>query len=282
MRIDERTAGFLALGLAKASGTPAVVVTTSGTAVANLHPAVLEASHAGVPLVVLSADRPHELRGTGANQTTDQVKLFGSAVRLFAEIPAPERRAGQAAAWRAVAARAVAAARGTLTRDPGPVQVNVAFREPLVPDDGAGPRDGEPWPEPLDGPVTVVTAPAPGEPEVLPQGPATVVVAGDGAGPAARSLAERAGWPLLAEPSSGARGGANAVGPYRLLLDHPRLGARIERVVVFGRPTLSRPVTALLGRDGVEVVVVPPRPVWPDAAGHAARVVPAVTAAARW
>jgi len=274
VRIDERAAGFLALGLAKASGDPAVVVTTSGTAVANLHPAVLEASHAGVPLLVLSADRPHELRGTGANQTTDQVKLFGAAVRSFAEIPAPDERpaagAGQAAAWRAVAVRAVAAARGTLTGDPGPVHVNVAFREPLVPGDAA---------EPPAGAVTaVVGRPAGPVAEVLEAGPRTVVVAGDGAGAAARELAEAAGWPLLAEPSSGARAGASAVGPYRLLLDHPALGARIERVVVLGRPTLSRPVSALLARDGVEVVVVPPRPVWPDAAGTAARVVAAVAA----
>jgi 2-succinyl-5-enolpyruvyl-6-hydroxy-3-cyclohexene-1-carboxylate synthase len=273
VRVDERAAGFLALGVAKASGEPAVVVTTSGTAVANLHPAVLEASHAGVPLLVLSADRPHELRGTGANQTTDQVKLFGAAVRSFAEIPAPEPRAGQAAAWRAVAARAVAAARGTLTGDPGPVHVNVAFREPLVPDDDAG------WAEALDGAVTAVLGAPPAPPaEVLAGGPRTVVVAGDGAGPAARALAEAGGWPLLAEPSSGARAGANAVGPYRLLLDHPELGARIERAVVLGRPTLSRPVAALLARDGVEVVVVPPRPAWTDAAGHAARVVAAVAA----
>jgi 2-succinyl-5-enolpyruvyl-6-hydroxy-3-cyclohexene-1-carboxylate synthase len=276
VRVDERAAGFLALGLAKASGEPAVVVTTSGTAVANLHPAVLEASHAGVPLLVLSADRPHELRGTGANQTTDQVKLFGAAVRSFAEIPAPERRAGQAAAWRAVAVRAVAAARGTLTGDPGPVHLNVAFREPLVPDDDAS------RPEGLDGAVTaVVGAPALSSrppAEVLGPGPRTVVVAGDGAGPAARALAESGAWPLLAEPSSGARAGANAVGPYRLLLEHPELGARIERAVVLGRPTLSRPVSALLARDGVEVVVVPQRPAWPDAAGHAARVVAAVAA----
>ena len=273
VRVDERAAGFLALGLAKASGDPAVVVTTSGTAVANLHPAVLEASHAGVPLLVLSADRPHDLRGTGANQTTDQVKLFGAAVRSFAEVPAPERRAGQAAAWRAVAVRAVAAARGTLTGDPGPVHVNVAFREPLVPDDDAS------WAEPLEGPVTAVAGPPPGPPaEVLRAGPRTVVVAGDGAGPAARELAAAGGWPLLAEPSSGARAGANAVGPYRLLLDHAQLGARVERAVVLGRPTLSRPVSALLARDGVEVVVVSPRPAWPDAAGNAARVVAAVAA----
>ena len=104
VRVDERSAGFLALGLAKERGVPAVLVTTSGTATANLHPAVLEAAHAGVPLIVLTADRPHELRGTGANQTTDQVKLYGSAVRLFAEIPAPAWGSGQAAGWRNVAA----------------------------------------------------------------------------------------------------------------------------------------------------------------------------------
>ncbi|TAL19354.1 MAG: 2-succinyl-5-enolpyruvyl-6-hydroxy-3-cyclohexene-1-carboxylic-acid synthase, partial [Frankiales bacterium] len=108
VRIDERSAAFLALGLTKASGRPVPVVTTSGTATANLHPAVLEASHSGVPLVVLTADRPPELRGTGANQTVDQVGLYGGAVRLFAEVGAPDRRAGQNAYWRALACRAIA------------------------------------------------------------------------------------------------------------------------------------------------------------------------------
>jgi 2-succinyl-5-enolpyruvyl-6-hydroxy-3-cyclohexene-1-carboxylate synthase len=107
-------------------------------------------------------------------------------------------------------------------------------------------------------------------------GPRTVVLAGDGAGVGARRLAERAGWPLLAEPSSAARSGPNAVGPYRLLLDDPRLGGRIERVLVFGRPTLSRPVSRLLAREDVEVVVVSRRPGWTDAAGLAVRVLPAV------
>ena len=94
VRVDERSAGFLALGLARGSGDPVAVVTTSGTAVANLHPAVLEAHHAGVPLVVVSADRPHELRGTGANQTTEQPGLFGSAIRYAVDLPAPVARPG--------------------------------------------------------------------------------------------------------------------------------------------------------------------------------------------
>lgn len=279
VRVDERSAGFLALGLAKETGVPAVVVTTSGTAVANLHPAVLEASHAGVPLIVMSADRPHELRGTGANQTTDQVKLFGDAVRLFAEIPAPQTRAGQARSWRNVVSRAVAAAVGGLGSRPGPVHVNVAFREPLVPDDEpAVPADAaQAWPESLTGTsgLTRVRVAAPGEPVWLPDGPRTVVLAGDGAGPVAAEVAAGGGWPLLAEPSSGARSGPLAIGPYRLLLDHPQLGGAIERVVVFGRPTLSRPVSRLLARDDVEVVVVSARPDWTDAAARAALVVPA-------
>jgi 2-succinyl-5-enolpyruvyl-6-hydroxy-3-cyclohexene-1-carboxylate synthase len=279
VRIDERAAGFVALGLAKESGVPALVVTTSGTAAANLHPAVLEAAHAGVPLLVVTADRPHELRGTGANQTTDQVKLFGTAVRLFAEIPAPGAGAGQAAGWRNLASRAVAAARGVPSGVPGPVHLDVAFREPLVPDGGSG---NEPaWPDPLDGDAgltTVDTAPA-AEPVRLQPGPRTVVVAGDGAGPAALRLAIHSCWPLLAEPSSGARS-VPAIGPYRLLLEHPRLGARVQRVVVFGRPTLSRPVAALLGRDDVEVIVASARPDWPDAARRASRVVQAVAAKA--
>src|SRR5919198_1130842 len=100
VRIDERSAGFLAIGLIRGSGLPVPVVTTSGTAVANLYPAVLEASHSGLPLLVLSADRPPELRATGANQTTDQVKVFGSAVRFFHEVGTPVREIGQVAYWR--------------------------------------------------------------------------------------------------------------------------------------------------------------------------------------
>jgi 2-succinyl-5-enolpyruvyl-6-hydroxy-3-cyclohexene-1-carboxylate synthase len=245
VRIDERTAGFLALGLAKASGRPVPVVTTSGTAAVNLHPAVVEASYSGVPLLAVTADRPPVLRGVGANQTIDQVRLYGDAVVLFVDVPAPDNGVGQVAQWRAVAAKAVAASHG------GPVHLNVPLRDPLVPD------GTEVWVEPLapgaERPPWL-RAPEDGEVTLLAHGPRTVVVAGDGSPWAARSMAEAASWPLLAEPTSGARSGPNALATYRLLLDH--LAADIERVVVFGRPTLSRPVTRLLTRRDVEVVLV--------------------------
>lgn len=307
VRIDERSAGFLALGLARAAaaaeppGVPVAVVTTSGTAVANLHPAVLEASHAGLPLVVLSADRPHELRGTGANQTTDQPGIFGAAVRLAVDVPAPAGLPGEARDVRSVVARAVAAALGTRTGAPGPVHLNLGFREPLVP------VDDEPWPAPETAGLTLVeprwvgerVPPAPpvaaatgATPVVAAAEPArrrrgrraqpAVVVAGDGAGVGARRLAETTGWPLLAEPSSGSRGGPQAVTAYRHLLDEERLGGAIRRVVVFGRPTLSRQVSRLLADPGVEVVVVAPRGArWPDAARNAAEVLLDVPASLR-
>jgi len=296
VRIDERSAGFLALGLARAAaaaeppGVPVAVVTTSGTAVANLHPAVLEAHHAGLPLLVLSADRPHELRGTGANQTTDQAGIFGEAVRWCVDVPAPAGLPDEARNLRSVVARAVALATGARTGFPGPVQLNLCYREPLVP---AG---DEPWPAPEPAGLTMVE-PA-GERAVAPASAAvltgavravapadttrrrrgrraqpTVVVAGDGAGPAARRLAETTGWPLLAEPSSGARSGPQAVTAYRCLLDDERLGGAIRRAVVFGRPTLSRQVNRLLASPDVEVVVISPRgALWPDAARNAAEV----------
>ena len=134
VRIDERSAAYLALGLAKASGRPACVVCTSGTAAASFHPAVIEAGESCVPLLVLTADRPPELRGTGANQAIDQVKLYGDAVRWFCEVGAPEVRAGQAAYWRSLACRAWGAASGAAGGAAGPVHLNLAFRDPLVPD----------------------------------------------------------------------------------------------------------------------------------------------------
>ncbi len=290
VRIDERSAAFLALGLARAAAVdgpprPVAVVTTSGTAVANLHPAVLEAHHAGVPLVLLTADRPHELRGTGANQTTVQAGIFGPAVRLDADVPAPTGRPGEDRDLRHLVSRALTAALGTRTGDPGPVHLDLAYREPLTP-------GTEPWPptEPTPGRVRVVprttadpaegsTAPDPAVPDraALP-GP-VVVVAGDGAGPDARRLAEAAGWPLLAEPSSGARGGPTAVAAYRLLLGEPALGGRVRSVVLLGRPTLSRPVGVLLGRDDVDLTVVARAGSgWPDAGRAADRVLPALPA----
>jgi len=301
VRVDERSAAFLALGLARAAaaaeppGFPVAVVTTSGTAVANLHPAVLEAYHSGLPLLVLTADRPHELRGTGANQTTDQVGIFGSAVRLALDLPAPAGLPGEARDVRSALARAVAAAVGARTGAPGPVHLNLAYREPLVP------QDDEPWPFPEPAGLTVVeprwgTAPPPPAPAPVTgaqpvvaeasrrrrgrRAQPTVVVAGDGAGPAARRLAEQAGWPLLAEPSSGSRGGPQAAAAYRLLLDEERLGGAVHRAIVFGRPTLSRQVQRLLA--DVEVVVVAPRGgAWPDAARNAAEVLLDVPAALR-
>ncbi|MEU4394034.1 2-succinyl-5-enolpyruvyl-6-hydroxy-3-cyclohexene-1-carboxylic-acid synthase [Kribbella sp. NPDC023855] len=269
VRIDERTAGFLALGLIRGTGLPVPVVTTSGTAVANLYPAVLEASHSGLPLIVLSADRPPELRGTGANQTTDQLKIFGDAVRLFHELGTPTKQLGQVAYWRSQIARAVSTAVGARTADPGPVQLNCPLVEPLVPTD-----DGD-WSEPLDGrttgPWTSVHATA-AQPSAVAPGPKTVVVAGDGASQAARLAAEAGNWPLFAEPSSRSRTGPAVISAYRLLLT-TTIADEIERVLVFGHPTLSRPISKLLARPDVEVIVVSPTGLWPDAGRRAAAVV---------
>ena len=255
VRIDERSAGFTALGLALSTGAPAAVLTTSGTAVGNLMPAVMEANHAAVPLVVLSADRPEELLGTGANQTTIQLDLFGEHVRFAADVPAGS------SPLRAVET-ALSAATGAFSDvAPGPVQLNLAFRDPLVPEPGerlptaAGRQKFRIATEPL----TMNLPPA---------GPAlaerrTVVLAGHDAGPVAEAFARAHGFPLLAEPSSNARFGPNAVGPYRLLLQHfgPGSAQPIERVVLFGRPTLSRPVSALLARADVPSALYQPVPV---------------------
>ncbi|MHA7221434.1 2-succinyl-5-enolpyruvyl-6-hydroxy-3-cyclohexene-1-carboxylic-acid synthase [Arthrobacter sp. RHLT1-20] len=255
VRIDERDAGFTALGLALATGTPAAVLTTSGTAVGNLMPAVMEADHAAVPLVVISADRPEELRGTGANQTTAQLDLFGDHVRFAADVPAGSdpRRAVETA---------LSAATGAFEDTaPGPVQLNLAFRDPLVPTPGEGlpAESGRRVYRAARGPLALDFPPA--EPR-LPER-CTVVLAGHDAGPVAEAFARAHGLPLLAEPSSNARFGPNAVGPYRLLLEHfgPESAQPIERVVLFGRPTLSRPVSALLARADVPSALYQPVPV---------------------
>lgn len=244
-RIDERTAGFLGLGLTR-NGRRAAVVCTSGTGVANLHPAVLEAAHSDVALVVVTADRPARLRGTSANQTTDQVGIFGPLV------PTQDATASY----------------DLLTT--GPVHLNVPLDEPLVPDDR--------WtPEVTPGPAVQRMRPA--LHVTLPPGPRTVVVAGDDAGPPARVLAESAGWPLLAEPSSGSRTGDHAIRTYRLLLGTD-LGERVERVVVCGHPTLSRPVGRLLARADVHVVDTPAAGVWAERPFPVDERLPVVPAAA--
>ena len=223
VRIDERSGGFLALGLARESGAPAVVITTSGTATANLHPAVLEAHEAGIPLIVLTGDRPEELRGIRSNQTTQQDGLYAAAVRWSVDVQAPTGDPDDAERALALAEAAVRAAVGTETADPGPVHLNVAFREPLsvtVP----------PLPESVTGTLPDTAGPAVLGRETLTieAGPRTVVVAGADAGPAAEEFAREAGLPLLAEVSSGARFGPNLVVSYRELLRDEDFGASVE------------------------------------------------------
>ncbi len=251
VRVDERSAGFLALGLSVGSRHPVAVVTTSGTAVGNLLPAVMEAHHSGRRLVVVSADRPARLRGSGANQTTLQRDIFGVFAPCF-DLPVD------------VVEVELDAAVAASCRQSGPTHLNLQLDEPLVDDQADDRRNAlgsdEAWwgPTPPDRPEVGAASSGRRDPgsEVLRVGPRTVVVAGDDSGPAARRLAERAGWPLLAEPTSGARVGDHAIRCYRLLLD-AALGADVERIVVLGHPTLSRPVTRLLSRPDVELLAAP-------------------------
>ncbi|MDN5812357.1 MAG: 2-succinyl-5-enolpyruvyl-6-hydroxy-3-cyclohexene-1-carboxylic-acid synthase [Arthrobacter sp.] len=302
IRIDERDAGFTALGLSLATSRPVAIVTTSGTAVGELLPAVMEANHAAVPLVVVSADRPEELRGTGANQTTDQAGLFGVHVRYCVDIPAgqdptPEVRrallAGEglplAGSTRAgvhavdvstptPASRALRPAVQLAAR--GPIHINLAFRDPLVPDTEGSRED------PTEAPGSGV----PGEPDPATVGDLssgtvldelreaelenrrTVVIAGHDATAIAERFARMLGLPLLAEPSSNARFGPNAIGPYRVLI--PEFEARIDRVVVFGRPTLNRQVGRLLAHRELPPALYVPEPVaWFDAGHRRDRVI---------
>lgn len=266
VRIDERDAGFTALGLGLATGLPAAIVTTSGTAVGELLPAVMEANHAGVPLLVLSADRPEELHGTGANQTTRQLGLFSTHVRHCVDIeagsdPRAAVEAGVLISRGGDATGVEAGQHGAGSRPgvPGPVQLNIGFRDPLVP----GADDS--LPEGTDTrsavhPVAAIARPELGwaDPGMLAES-RTVVIAGHDAGPLAERFAREHGLPLLAEPSSNARFGAHAIAPYRLLIES--FLDRIERVVVFGRPTLSRPVARLLNREGLPAALFLPNPV---------------------
>ncbi|MBU4465946.1 MAG: 2-succinyl-5-enolpyruvyl-6-hydroxy-3-cyclohexene-1-carboxylic-acid synthase [Actinobacteria bacterium] len=293
VRVDERVAGFTALGIGRETGMPAVVVCTSGTATANLLPAVLEAHHAGVPLLVLTADRPPELRGVGANQTTRQPGIYAPNVRLETDLPVPEETdphgtGAQSSMLRDVAEQSVAAALGAGTRAAGPVHLNLPFREPLagvapewlhlpaVELDAASPvgdevdpdiapaPDLEPDLEPsgalYQGGGGIGESDVPAEPEdqpfVLVRGPRTVVIAGADAGPDAEELAHLGGWPLVAEIVSGARFGRHLVHGYRALLRAPDLGGRIERAIVLGHPTLSREVVGLLSDPAIEVLAV--------------------------
>lgn len=276
VRIDERSAGFTALGLAKASGVPATVVTTSGTAVGNLLPAVMEASHAGVPLIVVSADRPPRLRGTGANQTTEQPGIFSHFVRAEADLidyfkGEPEATHALATCLDAAFGRNPEnwAARGV--HPLGPVHVNVAFDVPLTPAVEAA-QLLERWadslknldPEPALPPADITARHWLRSAELPARQAKTIVVAGDGAGAIAQHFAQNLGLPLLAEPSSNARFSTHAIACYTDVLP-TELGQETENVVVFGHPTLTRPVNAIINSDSTQTFFYEPVPApWHD------------------
>jgi 2-succinyl-5-enolpyruvyl-6-hydroxy-3-cyclohexene-1-carboxylate synthase len=256
VRIDERTAGYLAVGLALA-GSPTCITMTSGTAVANLGPAVIEANYARVPLIVLSANRPYELLGTGANQTMEQLGYFGSQARATTSLGLAEPDADLAtlnAQWRSATCRVLVAAKGSRTANAGPVQFDIPLREPLVPDDQEGPYapegrpDGRPWTytppvtfeQPLDIDLTVDT----------------VVIAGHGAG----THPNLAHLPTVAEPT--APPADNPLHPLALPLVKP------QQVIMLGRPTLHRPVSALLADSHLPVYALTTGPRWPDVSGN--------------
>ena len=279
--LDERGAGFAAVGLARTGALPAVIV-TSGTAVAELTPAVLEASHARLPLLVISADRPGELRGVGASQATFQSGLFGVHARACVDLePQEPSRAlvGQLS-------RAVAAACGAPTGTPGPVQINVAFRDPLTPQSRAPGAAGDSQDEAMASfvPRPTRVQPTSAAPErwedVVGAARAGLIVAGEGASPLATQWSRASGFPLLAEPASGAWAGGG-VTPYEQAIVSSPLAGEVDTVVVTGRPTLSRPIHALLARPDVRVVVVDAHAPWVDISGNVSVVVPALAAPLR-
>lgn len=259
MRVDERTAGFLAVGLAIASGAPVPVVMTSGTAVANLGPAVLEANYARIPLIVLSANRPYEMLGTGANQTVEQLGLFGSQVRATISLGLAETEAAadyprQNSVWRSSVCRVLAAARGTRSGNAGPVQFDIPLREPLVPDlredetIPAGRGAESPWTA-----TQYATLDVPLDIDLTPD---TVVISGHGAG----LRAELAALPTVAEPTAPVHG--PALHPLALPLLRPR------QAIITGRPTLHRQVSRVLADPEVTVYALTTGPRWPDVSGN--------------
>ncbi|WP_019819026.1 2-succinyl-5-enolpyruvyl-6-hydroxy-3-cyclohexene-1-carboxylic-acid synthase [Saccharomonospora saliphila] len=317
VRIDERSAAFLALGIAARTGRPVAMVCTSGTAAANIHPAVLEADRAGVPLIVLTADRPPELRSAGANQVVDQHALYGGAVRYFDELAVAERRAGQNAYWRSQICRAWNAAYGEWRC--GPVHLNVPLREPLVPDaediddaentgDAGGTGDAEEahatghsgdgrtarWYESLDGrPRGARWTELPDfgalPSFVVPSARHGLVIACDAGVRAASEWGEQHGWPVISETGGLGLGGTTAIagGAWLLGVEDFLADHRPEQVLCIGRPTVFRQVQRLLSDPAVEVLLVRPDSDWP-APAHNVRQVgqwfdePAKPADAEW
>ncbi|MEX2106464.1 MAG: 2-succinyl-5-enolpyruvyl-6-hydroxy-3-cyclohexene-1-carboxylic-acid synthase [Solirubrobacterales bacterium] len=287
--IDERSAGFFALGAAQASGQPVALLCTSGTAVANYHPAVCEADESALPLIVLSADRPPELRGIGAGQTIDQIKLFGSSVRWFCEVGTHEADDDGLLHYRSVACRALAAARGE-TR-PGPVHLNLPWREPLapVPVDGAVTATDPLALEGRDGrPLTAVTR-IDLEPSTflldevaghIGDAISGVIVAGRQMDPELREplahLARVSGFPILAEPTSQLRCGphdrSSVVASYDQLLRDDRFAQSVvpDLVLRFGEMPTSKPLRAWLAASGADQIVVDPSGGWNEPSRRAA------------
>ncbi len=269
VHLDERSAAFFALGLARATGRPAPLLCTSGTAAANFHPAVLEAHHGRVPMIVCTADRPPELRDTGAGQTVDQVQLYRGVLRWFHEANVPDDRPGVGAEWRALASRSVAAASGPPR---GPVHLNLPFREPLVPTgeplvDAPGRSDDRPWTANVPGvrapSVEMLDALA----HLVADRPRGLVVAGWGAEVQASTIlrfAEAAGWPVLADPLSNLRV-PGTVATYDPLLRSPAFAAahRPDVVLRVGGP-LTNKITMEWLDAGVDQVLVDPDDAWLD------------------
>ena len=273
---DERSAAFVALGIAQVTGRPAAVVVTSGSAVANLHPAVVEADAAGVPLLLLTADRPTELRETGADQTIRQAGIFGTSVRWAVDLGVAEDRPDAVVTWRASAARALAEASG-LTGPPGPVQLNVPFREPTVPLADDGRTAAAPFMTPLEtgsagiGRPSIAVTRAQrrlGDEDIaaLATRFAAVerglIVVGSGAqdhatADAVHALSRATGWPVLAEGHSAARhrDGALRSWPHLVEQDRFRDTHRPELVVRVGRATLTRTLSALIATATTELLV---------------------------
>src|SRR5262245_15812084 len=288
--LDERSAGFFALGTALATGAPAVVLCTSGSAAANLHPAVAEADEADVPMVVLTADRPPELRGIGAGQTIDQLKLYGDAVRWFCEVGTHEADDDGLLHFRSVACRACASALGD-TR-PGPVHLNVPWREPLAPVPLAGQvtaTDALALEGRRDSPLQALTAASPRADERLlddlaeriERSPRGLIVAGrqgdTGLRDPVAELAAVAGYPILAEPTSQLRRGPHdrslVVTTYDAIARDRPTALEPDLIVRFGDLPTSKPLRQWLAAiEGLEQVVVDPNGDWREPTRRAATI----------
>jgi 2-succinyl-5-enolpyruvyl-6-hydroxy-3-cyclohexene-1-carboxylate synthase len=289
--IDERAAGFLALGMAKAGRRPVALTCTSGTAATNLHPALAEAREARVPLIVLTADRPPELRDVGAGQAIDQLKLYGDTAKWFVEVGSHEPGREAAIHHRALACRAWWTAAGGR---PGPVHLNFPLREPLAPapeelaaSDWAGRADGRPWSELREHSNAPHADDVHALAERIAAAPRGALVCGPAADelaePAAR-LAARAGWPLLAEPASGARSGehdrSNVIAHYDALLrvDAFASSHRPDLTLRAGDTPTSKPLRDWLA--GGPQVVIDPHAAWHDPTRSAELLLHAATAPA--